>query len=216
MASRKGAEFSDEPTFLIFGLGNPGEEYASTRHNFGFFVADRLAREERLSFARGPGPCRSALIAFDGQRGILAKPTTYMNRSGEAAKALRAATPRLPLDRWLVVADDLDLPLGRLRVRAGGGPGGHNGLRSLIDALGTNEFARLRLGIGRPPGSDPEDVVDWVLEPFTSEEAPLVPEVVTHAVEAVRTFVAHGTEVAMNRTNAISLAPPPPPEGGRS
>ncbi len=189
---------------VVLGLGNPGEEYDRTRHNFGFFVVDAIAREERCRFARGPGPVRVACFPAGPERVLLAKPTTYMNRSGEAARALRAAFPRVPLDRWLVVADDLDLPFGRIRLRAGGGAGGHNGLKSLLEALATNEFPRLRLGIGRPNGALREDVVDWVLEPFSPDEAPLVPEIVRRGGAAVRDFATLGVVEAMNRTNAPS------------
>ncbi len=211
MASRK-PELPDSPSFVILGLGNPGEEYARARHNFGVLVVDALARDSRATFRRGPGPVRVSSVHWDGERGILAKPTTYMNRSGDAARALRAACPELPLSRWLVVADDLDLPFGKLRIRAEGGAGGHNGLRSLIDALGGGEFPRLRLGIGRPSDASREDVVDWVLQPFEEDEWEYVPAILTAAAEGARIFARQGTAAAMNRTNAQApLAPGPPP-----
>lgn len=210
MGSRKNVGPTPDPTLVVLGLGNPGDEYARTRHNFGFVVVDGIAREERLSFARGPGPVKVASFPSGPEHVLLAKPTTYMNRSGEAARALRAEYPRIPLERWLVVTDDLDLPLGKIRLRAGGGAGGHNGLKSLIEAFATNEFPRLRLGIGRPDGGDREDVVDWVLEPFTTQEAPLVPEIARRGAEAVRSFITWGIVEAMNRANVQSA---PRPEG---
>ena len=174
---------------------------------------DEIAREERLSFARGDGPFRACGWEVRGRAGILAKPTSYMNRSGAAATALRGLYPDVPIEQWLVVTDDLDLPLGRIRLRSGGGPGGHNGLRSLIESLHTNEFPRLRLGIGRPMTADREEVVDWVLEPFSEEEEALVPEILRHAMQAVREFVGEGLTAAMNRTNAIRLNAPGEPNG---
>jgi PTH1 family peptidyl-tRNA hydrolase len=206
-------EPADSPSFVVLGLGNPGEEYARTRHNFGVFVVDALAQESRASFRRGPGPVRGAIAQMGGELVVLAKPTTYMNRSGDAALALRASFPEIPLSRWLVVADDLDLPFGKLRVRAEGGAGGHNGLRSLMDALGGGEFPRLRLGIGRPLETSREDVVDWVLEPFEEEEWTHVPAIVSAAAEGVRIFVREGVAAAMNRTNAHAPLGPKPPGG---
>jgi PTH1 family peptidyl-tRNA hydrolase len=180
----------------------------------GWRVVDEIAREERISFARGDGPFRACGWDVRGKTGILAKPTTYMNRSGAAATALRRLYPDVSIEQWLVVTDDLDLPLGRIRMRSGGGPGGHNGLRSLIESLQTNEFPRLRLGIGRPMTAEREEVVDWVLEPFTEEEEALVPEILRHAVKAVREFAGEGLTAAMNRTNAIRLSAPDEPNGG--
>jgi PTH1 family peptidyl-tRNA hydrolase len=198
-----------KPSFIVLGLGNPGEEYARTRHNFGWLVLDEIAREERLQFARGDGPYRACTWNVGGLRGVLAKPTTYMNRSGAAARRLRELYPDVPFEKWLVVSDDLDLPLGRIRLRAGGGAGGHNGMRSLIDALQTNEFPRLRLGIGRPMTVEREEVVDWVTEPFTEEEAAKVPDVLKRAAQSVRDVIREGVIAAMNRTNSLSLESTP-------
>jgi PTH1 family peptidyl-tRNA hydrolase len=189
-------------------LGNPGEEYAATRHNFGWLVLDEIARVEKLKFVRGDGPFRFSVWDVGGQVGILAKPTTYMNRCGAAAGRLHELYPDVSFEKWLVVSDDLDLPLGRIRMRAGGGAGGHNGLRSLIDALQIREFPRLRLGIGRPVTADREEVVDWVLEPFDEDDRRIVPEVIRQAVQSVREFVTEGLTAAINRTNAIRLGPP--------
>lgn len=183
---------------LIVGLGNPGPEYKDTRHNAGFMAVDLLAAE--LGAGRWRTRCRSlAAEAFwGGEKVVLAKPQTFMNRSGEAVA---------PLLRWyglgpsglLVVCDDLDLPLGRIRIRKKGGDGGHRGLKSIIAALGSGEFARLRVGIGRP--GPEKDVVEWVLERFTAEEGPFVEESLVRAVRAVLVILEAGIEEAMNRFN---------------
>jgi PTH1 family peptidyl-tRNA hydrolase len=127
---------------------------------------------------------------------------TWMNRSGVAARALRDHYGGPPLSRVLAVTDDLDLPPGRVRFRRGGSPGGHNGLRSLTEELGSRDFPRLRIGIGRPDDDGREDIVGWVLEPFGRDEWPVVEESVERAVEGVRTFLEDGIEAAMNRFNA--------------
>jgi len=185
----------------VLGLGNPGERYRLTRHNFGFLVTDALAESGGVVFREGPGPSGIAPFTVGARRGILAQPRTWMNRSGSAAVALLDRFGPAT-DRVLVVTDDLDLPLGRIRFRSSGGAGGHNGLRSLIEEMGTNEFPRLRLGIGRPDGIDRDDVVDYVLEPFGEEELPAVKEVVERAAEGVRAFLEEGIESAMSRFNA--------------
>jgi len=196
------ASSPEAPDFIVLGLGNPGERYRSTRHNFGFIVLDALADEAGTGFGEGPGPCRSGAARIEGRHGILAKPMTWMNRSGLAARAVRDRWPETPGERTLVVFDDLDLPLGRLRFRRGGGAGGHNGIRSLIEELGTGEFARLRLGIGRPETDESGSVVDHVLDAFLEEERKTVREVTGRAVEGIHRFVAEGIEAAMNRYNA--------------
>jgi PTH1 family peptidyl-tRNA hydrolase len=190
------------PDFLILGLGNPGRRYESTRHNFGFFVVDSLAAEARSAWRDGPGPAQWGPVSIGEAKGYVAKPMTFMNRSGLAASALLERFQGPPVDRLLVVADDMDLPLGTLRFRRDGGNGGHNGLRSLIEELGTNEFPRLRLGIGRPSSDASESVIEYVLDPFETEESARVKEVVERAAEGIRTFVRDGIDVAMNRFNA--------------
>lgn len=196
------AEAPETPDFLVLGLGNPGEEYRRTRHNLGFRVVDALAAAHGGRWRRGVGPSLVASVALADRRGALAKPLTWMNRSGHAARALRAQFEGPPEGRILVVVDDLDLPLGRLRLRPSGGDGGHNGLRSLITELGTSAFPRLRLGIGRPPGDDADDVVDHVLEEFLPEEEEAAAQLVARAQECVEAFVAQGTELAMSRFNS--------------
>lgn len=184
------------------GLGNPGSRYENTRHNFGFLVVDALVRSARSVFVPGPGPYEIGTVRMGAARGVLVKPATYMNRSGIAARAVLDRFGELPLSRVLVAHDDLDLPLGRIRFRRGGGEGGHNGVRSLVEELGTREFPRLRLGIGRPDVDGVADVVDYVLEPFSREEDEPVREVITRGMEGVRVFIDGGIEAAMNRFNA--------------
>ena len=195
---------------LFVGLGNPGARYAWTRHNIGFRIADPLARRCR---AGPPAERFRGRIAF----GTLAGPTpepvgfllpgTFMNASGEAVSAALDALPEIAPARDLLVAcDDLDLPLGRIRLRASGGAGGHNGIASIIDALGTRDFPRLRFGIGRPaPGCD---VTAFVLERFTAAEEALLPAPIARACAAAESALREGLPVAMDRFNG----PPPPPE----
>jgi len=192
----------DAPDFIVLGLGNPGERYRSTRHNFGFLVLDALADRTGTAFGEGPGPGRTATARIGGRHGILAKPTTWMNRSGLAARAIRDLSPETPGERILVVFDDLDLPLGRIRFRRDGGAGGHNGVRSVMEELGSAEFARLRLGIGRPDTDLSGSVVDHVLDAFLEEEQETVRDVIDRGIEGIHLFVAEGIEAAMNRYNA--------------
>ncbi len=189
---------------LIVGLGNPGPEYAKTRHNVGFMVVERLAAQ---TGAAGTGPVRwhlrcRALVAeafFQGQKVILARPQTYMNNSGEAVAPLLRWYGLAPAD-LLVICDDLDLLPGQIRIRKKGGDGGHRGLKSVIAALGTNEFARLRIGIGRP--EEPAgDVIRWVLGCFNPQEAPVIEEALARAVRAVWVILSEGIEKAMNQFN---------------
>jgi PTH1 family peptidyl-tRNA hydrolase len=200
---------SPAPTFAVVGLGNPGSRYEGTRHNLGFRVVEALAGSAGAKLSRGPGAFALAHVTLDGAAGLLVEPVTYMNRSGVAVKELLERFPDLAPDRLLVVCDDLDLPLGRVRFRAGGGDGGHKGLRSLVEVLGTRDFPRLRLGIGRPvPSDDATEVVDHVLDLFRDDEREAVEEVVARGAEGVRVFLAQGILAAMNRFNAASLDPP--------
>ncbi len=186
--------------WLVVGLGNPGPEYARTRHNVGFMVVDRLAMDLGLKIDR---VFLRALVG-QGQVGdrrlLLAKPLTWMNKSGEAVTALMRWYGLTPAE-LLVVSDDLDLPAGRLRLRKSGGHGGHKGLQSIIELVGSREFARLRIGIGRP--SDPGyEVVDWVLGRFTEEESPLIEKAVADASSAIQVVLTRGLDAAMNIFNA--------------
>jgi PTH1 family peptidyl-tRNA hydrolase len=181
---------------IIVGLGNPGREYAATRHNLGFMVVDEIARRLRAAGARSR--FRAELSeAFDGEEKIvLVKPQTYMNLSGNSvAEALRWY--KTPLVDLLVVADDIDLPFTAMRLRAKGGSGGHNGLKSIISSLGSDEFARLRLGIGRGRG----EATGQVLGRFNPEEERMLPEVVADAADCVLDWERSGVILAMNRCN---------------
>lgn len=184
---------------LIVGLGNPGADYESTRHNVGFRVIEALAAAATLKIKATP----TAAVAdgrLDGVDVQLVKPMLFMNRSGAAVRALLGGRPVSGAD-LLLVYDELDLPLGRLRFKARGGDAGHRGVRSVIEALGALEFFRLRLGIGRPPGGQPGD--EFVLAPFAPSEREAAETMIARAVEAVRAFVLEGGEAAMNRFNAI-------------
>jgi len=184
--------------FLVVGLGNPGPRYTETRHNLGFWVVDRLAREEGLAWKQQG----RAFTARWGS-GWLMKPTTFMNASGEAVAPF-VRYYKIEPERLLVVHDDLDLPLGRIRLRRGGSAGGQKGVRSIIERLGTDGFDRLRLGIGRPSAG--RDAADWVLSKFSPEERPLADRVAAAAVEAVRVWRDQGLEAAQQRFNGLDLA----------
>ncbi len=179
---------------LIAGLGNPGPEYEHTRHNIGFLVVDRLAAHFELRWKKSTK--QDALLAKSGDL-ILVKPMTYMNRSGEPLAEL-ARSFKIDAREILVVLDDLALPLGRLRLRAGGGPGGHNGLESIIVRFGTEDIPRLRIGIGAAPR---EGSVEYVLSRFFEEEKPLVRLTIDRAAEAVKCAIDNGLVSAMNTFN---------------
>lgn len=177
------------------GLGNPGRRYRGTRHNVGFRVVELLARRWGVSF-REEGKVEVAQARVAGQVVLLAKPLTYMNLSGEAVAEL-VRRRGIATDQVLVVYDDMDLPTGTLRVRARGSAGGHRGMASVLEALGTLEVPRVRVGIGRPEA----DAVDHVLSRFSPQEEPVVAEAVERAAEAVETALAEGIERAMDRFN---------------
>ena len=184
--------------FLFVGLGNPGLKYALTRHNTGFWVIDEMAARGKVNLREIAGRSCLARAKFAGREVILAKPLTFMNRSGLAARALLRHFALKPED-LLVIYDDLDLPLGRLRLRPKGGSGGHRGLASIINFLQTADFPRLRLGIGRPEvtGSG----ADYVLSAFTPKEEEQILKTVQTAADALETFLAQGLQEAMNRYN---------------
>jgi PTH1 family peptidyl-tRNA hydrolase len=182
---------------LVVGLGNPGHEYATTRHNVGFMVADELARRHGGSW-RSKFSGEVADVRVDGARVALLKPQTYMNESGRSVAAA-AKFYKVDPDALLAVHDEVDLDLGRMQARLGGGLAGHNGLRSLASALRTPEFLRLRIGVGRPERGDPRPVSDWVLSPFEPEAD--VAALVERAADAVETLVRDGLEEAQQRFN---------------
>jgi len=202
------------PLKIVLGLGNPGPEYESTRHNLGFHVLDRLARgwESEFALSRECGrKVWTAEVRHDCGRVVLAKPRTYMNRSGRAALAL-CAYYEVSAAEFLVVCDDADLELGRVRIREGGRAGGHNGLRSLIDVLGSAEFPRIKLGV-RGAGRDEGELADYVLAPFAPEEEPVVRRLVKRGALAVCGALEHGVREAMNRHNGPDIAEGPGSEG---
>lgn len=184
--------------FLIVGLGNPGDQYRHTRHNFGFMVIDRLAEKLAVSLKKVKFKALLAETKLDGQALILAKPMTFMNDSGRAVGPLLRFF-KVPPDHLLIVHDDLDLPLGSLRLRPTGSSGGQRGVASIIATLGTQDFPRLRLGISRPPGQ--MDPVAYVLQNFTPAEAELKEMVLNQAADAALTFIREGMQAAMNQYN---------------
>lgn len=185
---------------LIVGLGNPGRKYRDTRHNIGFAVADELARRASVAFEAAPAEALMARARTLGPEGaLLLKPLTMMNASGFAVSEI-ARYYRIAFGDILVVADDVNLPLGRLRARPSGSAGGHNGFRSIIEQLGTTGFARLRVGVGR--GDPRRDLADYVLGGFDADERPVVTEAIGRAADAAELFAAEGIERAMNRFNA--------------
>ncbi|MGE5248959.1 MAG: aminoacyl-tRNA hydrolase [Bacteroidota bacterium] len=189
-------------TFLIAGLGNPGREYRDNRHNVGFMVIDRLA--VRLN-ARGMKVQSKAIVTSADHRErrlILAKPQTYMNLSGHSVQGL-AHFYKVPLEKLMVVSDDIDLPFGTIRIRASGGAGGQRGMTSVIEHLGSRDFPRLRVGIGRPPGR--MDAAAYVLQDFSREDIKLLPDIIGRAEEAVLEFVTNGLNAAMNKYNGSAV-----------
>src|SRR6266540_5426552 len=187
-----------ETTYLLIGLGNPGREYRDNRHNVGFMLIDRLI--VRLN-ARGMKVQSKAIVTtatYEERKLILAKPQTYMNLSGQSAQGLLNFY-KIPMENLLIAHDDLDLPFGTIRIRPGGGPGGQKGMASTIERLGTKDFPRLRLGIGRPPGRmDPKN---YVLQDFSKEEQKILLDILERASDAALTFVIAGLNKAMNQFN---------------
>jgi len=183
---------------LIAGLGNPGREYAQTRHNVGFQIVTRLAESHGLNFSRMQNEALVAAGRIGDVRVVLAKPQTWMNESGKALGPL-ARFYKVEPARLLVVYDDLDIPAGTLRLRSEGGSGGHKGMRSVIEQQGGQDFPRLRVGVGRPPGR--MDAADYVLQPFTRDEEILMDGARDRAIAAIECFLAEGIMAAMNRFN---------------
>jgi PTH1 family peptidyl-tRNA hydrolase len=183
---------------VIVGLGNPGGEYKVSRHNAGFLVVAGLARAHRIRLAAGRGDFMSGTGRVAGREALLVLPLTYMNESGRAVGEAMAVADAPPVD-LLVVCDDVNLPLGRLRLRLGGSDGGHRGLRSVIGALGTDAFPRLRLGVGAPPTGS--DTADYVLDSFSESERGAMEDMVRRAQEAVEAVLAVGFEKTMSAVN---------------
>lgn len=195
MFRRKPAEPRGD-RWLIIGLGNPGEDYEESRHNVGFRVVDELARRYGGKVKGRAAKSLTGLVRAGDRELVLAKPQTMMNLSGSAAKALRTKFG-VPLERTLIVHDEIDLPFGRLRVRKEGSSAGHHGVDSLIEAFGTKAFVRVRVGVGRPVG----DGIDYVLGPFTGREREALPELIGRAADAVIMALEHGVDRAMTEFN---------------
>jgi PTH1 family peptidyl-tRNA hydrolase len=190
---------TDEAPWLVVGLGNPGREYAGHRHNAGFLVADLLARRVGGKFGRAKravAEVAEGRLGFGGPRLILVKPLTYMNLSGAPVAALSQFF-KVPLENVVAVHDELDVPYGQVKVKRGGGEGGHNGLRSMSKSLGSKEYARVRFGIGRPPGR--QDPADFVLSDFSGVERKELDFLVDRAADVVEAVVREGVEWAQNK-----------------
>ncbi len=193
----KQADTDNDMNYLIVGLGNIGDQYAQTRHNIGFMIVDHLAREAGVDFAdKRYGSV--AEMRLKGQKMFLLKPSTYMNLSGNAVRYW-VKEKKIELERLLIVSDDLALPLGTIRIKPGGSEGGHNGLKSITQTLGTNQYPRLRFGIGNEFGQGHQ--VDFVLGRFDAAAQPVLDERIAKAADAIRAFVLSGLPYAMNHYN---------------
>jgi PTH1 family peptidyl-tRNA hydrolase len=188
---------TNEP-HLIVGLGNPGKEYAASRHNVGFMLLSRLAERLGETFSRVESRALLTKAVYQGRRLILAKPQTYMNASGNSVRSLLRFY-KVPVQNLLVAFDDVDLPFETIRIRAEGGSGGQKGMQSIIDQLGSEAFPRLRIGIGRPPGR--MEAADYVLQDFSKAERELLVITLDRAADAVLSFVTDGLDKAMNLYN---------------
>lgn len=184
--------------WIVAGLGNPGPRYARTRHNVGVMVVEALLDRTRGSLHRHKSGCLIAEVSIEGERAVLARPAGYMNESGRSLGEL-IRWYKAPSDRLIVVHDDLDIPFGDLRVKSGGGTAGHNGLRSVESHLGTDDFLRVRVGVGRPRGR--RDAVDHVLSEFGGSESKELPDLLSRAADAVELILGRGPDRAMNEVN---------------
>lgn len=185
--------------WLIAGLGNPGDAYENTRHNIGFQVLDALGERQKKPIQRLKFKALTNLFTISGEKVLVMKPVTYMNLSGEAVRPA-ADFYKIPPERILVVSDDTALPAGRLRIRKGGSAGGHNGLKSIIQHLGTDQFPRLRVGVGEKPHPD-YDMADWVLGRFTGEDRTRMDQAVERAADAIECILKEGLDRGMSRFN---------------
>ena len=186
-------------TWLLVGLGNPGAKYESTRHNMGFLAVDKLADNERFKFSKLRFKAWTATAELGGEKVLVMKPQTYMNLSGESV-GQAARFYKIPPEHVLVISDDISLPIGKLRIRAGGSAGGHNGLKSLIQHLGSDRFPRIKVGVGMPENAD-YDIADWVTGRPMGDEQKLLMEALDKAVAAVPVVIRDGVDKAQNKFN---------------
>ena len=186
-------------SWLLVCLGNPGKQYENTRHNIGFLTADALEKRCGVKINKLKYRALTGEVRLGGQRVLVIKPQTYMNLSGEAVK-LAGGFYKIPPDHVLVISDDVSLPLGKLRIRAGGSAGGHNGLKNIIAHLGTDQFPRIKVGVGAPAHPDHE-MVDWVIGNFTPQERKTVDEAIEKVLDAVECVIEKGVSEAQNRYN---------------
>ncbi|MGM9578025.1 MAG: aminoacyl-tRNA hydrolase [Evtepia sp.] len=194
--------FSKRPgpvEWLVVGLGNPGPKYEWTRHNMGFLVIDELAERESIPVQRLKFKALTNTVVIGGKSVLLMKPTTYMNLSGEAV-GQAARFYKIPPERVLVISDDVALPQGKLRVRRSGSAGGHNGLKNIIAHLGSDQFPRVKVGVGGKPHPD-SDMADWVLSPFTGQDRKAMEEAIARAADAVTLLLDKGVDQAMAKFN---------------
>ncbi len=195
---------------LIVGLGNPGQGYSHNRHNLGFMCISNFAKEHGIKFDKKQGQARTGTGEIGGETVVVARPETYMNQSGQAVSRL-VKKFNISLDDLIVIHDDLDLPVGRIRIRQGGSAGGHRGIESIITGLGSKDFLRIRVGIGRPSNtgsgiSTSEDaVIAYVLSGFTSEEKKVIERTIPEVSEAIECLITEGLGAAMNKYNNHSI-----------
>ena len=187
--------------WMVVFLGNPGPKYSGTRHNVGFLAADKLEKLENIKISKLRFNSLTAIYTVGNEKVLVLKPQTYMNLSGNAV-APAAAYFKIPAEHIIVVCDDVSIPVGKIRIRAKGSSGGHNGLKSIISALGTETFPRVKIGVGAPPSNETEDdMINWVLGTFCGKEATTIAEMCEQSIKAVSVIINNGTEKAMNMFN---------------
>jgi PTH1 family peptidyl-tRNA hydrolase len=188
---------------LIVGLGNPGRGYSNNRHNIGFVCLNHFARSQGVKFDRKQGQARIGTGKIAGNEAVLAKPQTYVNRSGESVSRL-VQRFNISLDELVIIHDDLDLPLAKIRISHGSSSGGHKGIESIITELGSQDFIRVRIGIGRPPEASEEEIIKYVLSDFTPEQKRAITPVIPRVSEALLCLLTEGLTPAMNKFNRDS------------